>query len=241
MEADLLDRECIYPEGYLRSRLSPRLGYMGLRVEVEEVRNGSAAERDGIASEMVKHIEERLFRIMNRSLEEVLFPTLWKSSRLKLIFKEGGQRSFPKVTGRSASSLLLAIGKDDIILPEPCPGWCWTPSVWVTADAIDKLRLDIRYLAEKYTVIIKFYISSAFDGVWWPLITELRNNEKDVRANQGLPHNRNVKISASTYEIETDIERGFPLGSVLCLTKWKLVSASQCGQPISGRGICWLL
>lgn len=207
---------------------------------INKMKNGKAPGWDAIEVVVVKRawtlIQNMFKNVFNGCLKFGVFPNEWKKAcvvtLLKSKDKDSAEPSSYKpvcllpVLGKLMEGLLLLRIRDKIELQGSDNQFGFRRGI-CTDDAISKFMKQVNTVDEKYTMGIILDITGTFNHLWWPDIIEelklMKCSIPIVMLLQDYLRQRNIVFRTENGEIEREINKGCPQGSLLGPLLWILV------------------
>ena len=207
------------------------------------MKSGKAPGIDRVEVEALKAalgpLQAQLRQILNNCLRLGIFPKIWKIGSIRALLKgpdkdESLAKSYRPicllpVLGKAFEKLLIQrlqpVIRDSDFTSDRQFGFVKGRS---TEDAIIKVReITDGFHGAYYVLAILFDIAGAFDHVWWPSILH-RLKERQCPRNvyevvADYLRNREVRLVGKHGEVQKQVTRGCPQGSIMGPTFWNLV------------------
>lgn len=202
--------------------------------------NNKAPGIDQITAEVIKnvwiYIEKEVINIINECYKEGIFPDIWKTARLVVLYK-GGNKQRNKPGSYRPVCLLSVLSKiyERIVLNRISDAVEKRLSHWQygfragksTEMAIERLLRIIQCSEEEYVICIMIDISNAFSSLLTDKakrqISSLDITDREMNVLYNYLENRKIIFDGLNVKIVMESNRGCPQGSVLGPTIWNLV------------------
>lgn len=207
---------------------------------IMDIKNKKAPGNDRLKGELIKHSYQTLKRewlqIANDCLKKGYFPKVWKIGLLKAILK--APKNDPKdISSRRPLTMLPEMGKvlERMIkrkIEENVENVFSTNQYGFvkgkgTVECMTRLMNEIDIAEEKYVATIFLDIKGAFNNLWWPAVIRACNLKKFpknvIDLIESYLSDRKLLYRSKFNEVEKELSKGCPQGSILGPFIWNLV------------------